>query len=194
MDETEFRNLALAELPAVYRLAYHLAACRDMVDDLVQETYLHAFKAASNFQLTDHGLRPWLFKILHNVVNEAYGKRKRDAKLMDCACQSASAEVHPMTLALPSMASIDWDDVDERLKRAIDQLPPTLKSVFLLSAVEGLRYREIGDVIDAPVGTVMSRLYRARALLSMRLIDLASEAGFVRHAQMAKKIEMNAWA
>ena len=75
------------------------------------------------------------------------------------------------------LATLDWEQVDDRLKKAIDQLPEHYRQVLLLWAVEGLKYREVADVLDVPLGTVMSRLYRARAILSEQLAPLAGEHG-----------------
>src|SRR5690606_23476254 len=75
------------------------------------------------------------------------------------------------------LASLDWEQVDDRLKHAIDDLPEHYRAVLLLWAVEGLKYREVADVLDVPLGTVMSRLHRARAILSQELAELAAEHG-----------------
>jgi DNA-directed RNA polymerase specialized sigma24 family protein len=73
----------------------------------------------------------------------------------------------------------DWpqEKLDDRLKAAIDKLPDHYREVLLLWAIEGLKYREVAEVLDVPLGTVMSRLYRARAILSEQLADLAAESG-----------------
>ena len=73
--------------------------------------------------------------------------------------------------------SLDWDHVDERLKAAVDDLRPEYRSILLLWSVEGLKYREIAEIQDIPIGTVMSRLHRARAILAHELADLAEEIG-----------------
>jgi len=179
LDPRDFRCLATLELPAVYRLAHHLCGCAQDVDDVVQETYLHALKGECRFQLREQGLRPWLFKILHNVLHARYGKSQREARLLERlgtdgdGLHQKSTDGNPADCTL--LSGIAWDQVDERLKHAIDELPMSYKSVFLLSAVEGLRYHEIAQVIDAPVGTVMSRLHRARGILARELQDLAVE-------------------
>ena len=177
LDHDRFCQLALDELPAVYRLAHHLVSCANEVEDVVQETYLHALRAAPNFELRECGIRPWLFKILHNVINARVGDRARDVRLRGELLRGERAAND-----LPAYAGegdgqhqdhqISWDDVDQRLKHAIDGLPRNHKAVFLLSAIEGLRYREIAEIIGAPVGTVMSRLHRARMELASQLQDL----------------------
>ena len=201
MDRSTFANLALAELPAVYRLAYHLCADKHDVDDVVQETYLHALRAADQFRLMSCGVRPWLFKILHNVVNARFGKQRREDEALEGlrhapnhnAADGPSSDgeaAAPLAMGEQGcLSGISWDGIDERLKHAIDDLPFNQKVVFLLSAVEGLRYREVAETVGAPIGTVMSRLHRARAQLAAQLSELAIEHG-IRPANLPNR-EMN---
>ncbi|MDB5357224.1 MAG: polymerase, sigma-24 subunit, subfamily protein [Phycisphaerales bacterium] len=169
LEPDEFRALVLRELDAVHRLAHHLARSAEEADDLVQETYLRALRFQASFQRTDQGPRPWLFKILHNVHKDRLGKRSRDA---------GTADINELDAAAPPDAppsDIDWDHVDERLKRAVDALPPAHRSVLLMWAVEGLKYKEIAEIVEAPIGTVMSRLFRARQALVEQVADLGAE-------------------
>ena len=186
MDPDAFHKLALAEVDAVYRLAFHLARDRHEAEDLVQETYLRALRSAEQFELAGHGVRPWLFKILHNVLHT---RRAKDRRRRDVLRQFAEGSVEEAATPAGSpsagppppptdgrrAASVNWDGVDERLCRAIRGLPVAHRTVFLLAAVEDLKYREIADVVGVPVGTVMSRLSRARAALAAQLGELASE-------------------
>lgn len=179
MDPNLFRELAIAEMDAVYRMAFHLARRPDEAADLVQETYLRALRAEHTFELRDRGIRPWLFKILHNVF---YTRLKREARAPnadDTLDQTAQAGGGAPGDDLPSwdLASLDWEMVDDRLKHAIENLPVHYREVLLLWAVEGLKYREIADVLEVALGTVMSRLYRARTILTSQLADLAREQG-----------------
>lgn len=180
MNQAEFRKLALQEIDSVYRLACHLAARRDEADDLVQETYLRAFKSGVDFKLTPHGPRPYLFKILHNVVYTRASQAHHRPGALAEGYEPAAAAHDSAVETCSELASIDWEKVDERLKHAIAELPLAHRTVFLLCAVEGLRYREIADIVEAPIGTVMSRLYRARQELSAKLSDLAAEHGMTR--------------
>lgn len=177
MPRQALRELLLAEMDAVYRMAMHLARHPDEAADLVQETYLKAFKAEATFELREQGVRPWLFKILHNSFYTRVGKRKREPTIADDLAHEAT----PSELDVPPPAwdleSLDWEQVDDRLKHAIEALPDHYREVLLLWAVEGLKYREIADVLDVPLGTVMSRLYRARATLSKELAEYAAEQG-----------------
>jgi RNA polymerase sigma-70 factor (ECF subfamily) len=173
----EYRRLILEEMDAVYRMAYHLARDPHAASDLLQETYMRALKAEARFELRERGVRPWLFKILHNCFYTRVGKQVRAPSLAeDLQLEHASAELDGPPPAW-DLASLDWEHVDERLKHAIDDLQPQYREVLLLWAVEGLKYREIAELLDIPMGTVMSRLYRARAVLSKQLAGLAQENG-----------------
>ncbi|HWE96923.1 MAG TPA: sigma-70 family RNA polymerase sigma factor [Tepidisphaeraceae bacterium] len=169
LGQDEFRTLVLRELDSVYRLAHHLTHSAEESDDLVQETYLRALRFRASFQPGERGPRPWLFKILHNVHKDRIGKRQRESGTTDIADNDAAAP----PAAPPS--AIDWEQVDERLKRAVDSLPPAHRSVLLMWAVEGLKYKEIAEIVEAPIGTVMSRLFRARQSLLDQVGELGAE-------------------
>ncbi len=187
LEQEEYRRLALLELDAVYRLAYFLCGQAHEADDAVQETYLRAFKAGDQFKLSEHGLRPWLFKILHNVISARAIRERRqpsaDSDLDNPPVQSHLDAEAPVT----QVSKIDWDSIDERMKRAIADLPLSYRSVFLLCAVEDLKYREIAGIVGLPVGTVMTQIYRARALLAVRLASLAAEHGLSPHMKTHSK-------
>jgi RNA polymerase sigma-70 factor (ECF subfamily) len=178
MDPAQFRELAMAEIDAVYRMAMHLARHPDDAADLVQETYLKAFNAERRFQLQDgKGVRPWLFKILHNNFYTRLGRQRREPTLGDDLPPVSSDGGVGSPAPAWDLEHMDWEQVDDRLKAAIDELPEHYRQVLLLWAVEGLKYREIADVLDVALGTVMSRLHRARSQLSEKLVDLAAEHG-----------------
>jgi len=171
--------MALAELDGVYRMAMHLAKDRDEALDLVQETYLKAFRSRHTFELRDaeKGLRPWLLKILHNNFYDRKNHQNREPTIADdLGPQTVASELeHPPPAW--DLSHLDWEQVDQRLKHAIDELPAHYREVLLLWAVEGLKYREIAEIQNLAMGTVMSRLYRARTILSNNLADLAEENG-----------------
>jgi len=176
VQSSEFRQLAMAEFDAVYRMAFHLARDPDKASDLVQETYAKALAAEGKFELRDHGVRPWLFKILHNTFFTMLQKQQRAPSAVE-DLSDAPADGSPDESPAWDLASLDWEQVDERLKHAIDDLKPAYREVLLLWAVEGMKYKEIASVLDVPLGTVMSRLHRARGALSSQLVDYAAEMG-----------------
>jgi RNA polymerase sigma-70 factor (ECF subfamily) len=177
LEAEKFRHLALVEMDAVYRMALHLSHRPDEAADLVQETYLRALSAEASFELRDRGIRPWLFKILHNVFYTSAMKQRREPTLADDPRFDGPATNQPDGEPCWDLATLNWEDVDDRLKKAVADLDPRYREVLLLWAVEGLKYREIADVLGVPLGTVMSRLFRARSVLSAQLGELAQEHG-----------------
>ena len=177
MAHSQARQLMMAEIDSVYRMAFHLARNPDEASDLVQETYLRALRAESSFELRENGIKPWLFKILHNAFYTKVGKARRAPTLIeDMGHESAPDEVNTPSPCW-DLETLDWEQVDDRLKHTINELPEHYREVLLLWAVEGLKYREIADVLSVALGTVMSRLYRARSILSEQLAELATEHG-----------------
>lgn len=178
MDRKEFEDRALEYLDAVYRMALQLARHPDEASDLVQETYLKALRAAPNFQEQGGGIRPWLFKILHNVFYSRVSRQQRGPISVEGFHDQSGSE--PLPDDPPpawNLASLDWDHVDQRLKKAIEGLSTEYREVLLLWGVEGLKYRQIAHILDVPIGTVMSRLHRARAILIRELGPVADELG-----------------
>jgi RNA polymerase sigma-70 factor (ECF subfamily) len=177
LTDERFHKLAEAELSAVYRLACHLLRNSQEAEDCVQETYLRAYRSAGTFKLGEQGIRPWLFKILHNVIYTQGSRHVRELSAME-GLREMSREDGPAGGRMVDCSTMDWELVDERLKTAVEELAMPYREVFLLSALEALKYDEIAEVTEVPVGTVMSRLSRARSILAARLVDLGSETGF----------------
>lgn len=179
MQREEFENKALEHLDAVYRMAFQLARHPDEASDLVQETYLKAFRAADDFEERGKGIRAWLFTILHNTFYSRVKRNNRGPALVE-EIFDADKDATPPDEPLPAwdLASLDWEQVDDRIKSAIEELSPEHREVLLLWGVEGMKYREIADTLDVPIGTVMSRLHRARKTLEESLEEFASDRGW----------------
>jgi len=178
LERAQFESMALEHIDSVYRMAMQLARHPEDASDLVQETYLKALRFAERFEEKGGGIRPWLFKILHNVFYSRIKKKKRETTVSDTLLDSTSDEPTPdEPVPAWDLANLDWEHVDERLKQAIDNLKPEYSSILLLWGVEGMKYREIADIQDVPIGTVMSRLHRARSILAEQLQELAEEMG-----------------
>lgn len=178
MERQKFEQLALEQLDAIFRMAMQLTRHPDEASDLVQETYLKALRVSERFEEQGGGIRPWLFKILHNVFYSRVAKAKRQGIMSEDLAQTIDDQPRPDEPEPAwNLASFDWEHVDERLKEAIDGLKPEYRSVLLLWGVEGMKYREIAEIQDVPIGTIMSRLHRARSLLVEQLADLAEEKG-----------------
>jgi RNA polymerase sigma-70 factor, ECF subfamily len=161
----EFVRLAMEQLDAVDRVARSLSRDGAAADDLVQETYLRAIRAQDQFDLHTFGIRPWLLRILHNTHINREKRERRQPRAMESDALEASAQpVDPAPLAPPpalERASFD----DEELNTALDRLPADLRTILILWAVDELSYKEMAHVLEIPIGTVMSRVYRARQKL-----------------------------
>ena len=120
-------------------------------------------------------MRPWLLKILHNVFLTKIKRARLEPIATGFAEDLAEKQEEHSDLTGQALDDLDWEQVDERLKSAIHDLPLAYRSVFLLSAIEDLKYREIAETLEMPIGTVMSRLFRARTMLLESLTDLAAE-------------------
>jgi RNA polymerase sigma-70 factor (ECF subfamily) len=155
-------------------MAMRLARNPDAAADLVQETFFRALRPGVRFRLTQRGIRPWLFKILHNIFFSKTQQRRKHAALKDDEIADDEAGPHH-DLPGDDLASMDWDFVDDRIKSAVDALPIEQQVVLLLWAVEGFKYRQIADLMGVPMGTIMSRLFRAREAIAQELAPLATE-------------------
>src|SRR5690606_33896580 len=157
MERQQFEKLAMEHLDAVYRMAFHLTRNPDEAEDLTQEVYLRALRPSSseNFETRGGGMRAWLFTIAHNTFYSRIKREKRAPR--DVAeYHAAKADATPSDEAPPAwnLATLDWEHVDGRIKRAIEELRPEFREVLLMWGVEGLKYREIGEILQVPIGTV----------------------------------------
>lgn len=186
MDRAAFEKLALEHMDAVYRMALSLTKHPDEAGDLVQETYLRALRSSSGFEERGKGMRAWLFTILHNAFYTRAKRAKKGPTAVPELYDAESREAAPDSEGVAwDIRSLNWDQVDSELKTAIYQLGDEHREVLLLWGVEGLKYREISEIVGVPIGTVMSRLHRARKILMDSLEDFARERGFTQAADDA---------
>src|SRR5262245_25702463 len=164
-----FEAEALASIDSLYRMALRLTRVPADAEDLVQETYLKAFRAADRFE-PGTNLKAWLFTILHNTARNRARDRAREAVTVDNevveqggqrAVWTGRAET-PETLLLR-------DTLGPELQAAIDALPDAFRQAVWLRDVEEFSYAEIASMIGVPIGTVMSRISRGRRMLFERL-------------------------
>lgn len=171
---------ALACLPDVVRFARSLTRDATAADDLVQETYLRAYRSHETFR-EGYGMRRWLFSICHHAWLRISQREKRVVLTED----GDEAELETMAAVMGHVAAqrsgldrfVTSIDLGPAIQRAIDTLSPTMQSVVLLVDVQGLGYDEAAEVLSIPVGTVRSRLFRARRLLQEQLFEYARDAG-----------------
>jgi len=175
-----FEEIALPHLEAVYRLARALALDEAEAEDLVQETFLRAFQAFEAFELREYGARPWLFRILHNAFFTLKGKQKRSSASWDRAELERLAVPGDPDRAPIGLSELNWESFDEEIKSAVVKLPPEYRTVLLLWSIEGCTYKEIATICECALGTVMSRLYRARRLMANQLGNYARQRNWPR--------------
>ena len=178
LSREQFEKAALEQLDLLYRVARRLTRDPDQASDLVQETYLRAIRAHDSFDMQEHGIRPWLVRIMQNLHFSRADREKRQPVLAEAAALE-SGQREGTSDPFP-IAPAGFDAMDERLVKALNQLPAEYQTVMLLWAVEELSYKEIADAVGIPIGTVMSRLHRARQRLSEMLRDFATEEGVIR--------------
>ncbi|MBI2494518.1 MAG: sigma-70 family RNA polymerase sigma factor [Candidatus Rokubacteria bacterium] len=166
MAESDFQREALQHLDALYNFAMYLTRKPPEADDLVQETYLRAFRFAHRFQPGTH-LRAWLCQILRNTFLTFYRLREREAALAEDGVPDWDV---PMFHDAPD-DSAGAMDAHTDLERAMRRLPEEFRTVLLLAEVEGLPLEEVARVMACPVGTVKSRIFRAKERLRVLLRD-----------------------
>ena len=169
------KDEAISHIDSLYRNAVRMTGNPVDAEDLVQETYLRAFRAIDQFK-PGTNLRAWLFKIQTNSFINEYRKRSRrprNTSLDDV--EDYYLYNHLVESGVQPARSITEDEIldqidDAAVFQALDDLPDNFRQVVLLADVEGFAYREIAEIIDVPVGTVMSRLHRARRRLREQLL------------------------
>lgn len=178
LSHEEFERLAIEQMDMLYRVARRLTRHGAQAEDLVQETYLRAFKAIDQFDCTALGIRPWLLRILHNLyVSRAQHDGKQPVSIAEEQLENVCVPGAADGLTLDPRS---FDRMDEHLVHAIESLAPDYQHVLMLWALEELSYKEIADALSVPVGTVMSRLHRARQRLIILLHDYARSQGLIR--------------
>lgn len=173
-SEEQFRCQCLGHLPALYGTAVRLVRNKSDAEDLVQETYLKAVRSSESLD-PKSDCKAWLFKIMTNTFIDQYRRSTRTPQLVELdeederGLEDRRAEPE---------AAVFANLMDEDVQRALDALPERNRMPILLFDVEGFTYAEIADMLNIPVGTVMSRLYRGRRMLKRALMDYARKQGY----------------
>jgi len=152
-SRVSFEREAIPHLEALLRTAVRISGDRARAEDAVQETYLRAWRSFRTYQ-PDTNCRAWLFRILLNVLKKAAGKKRRDPL-------AEAEEVEGSNKVIPLFPDVEGGNRQDILA-AVSHLTPEFRDVLWLVVVEGFPYKETAQMLDIPMGTVMSRLYRAR--------------------------------
>lgn len=182
--QRRFEEEALPYLDGMFGAAMRLTRNPADSEDLLQETFLRAFSAFDSFE-PGTNLKAWLYRILMNTYISSYRKQKRSPQTV------SSDEVEDFSLyrhiiddgGRTPEAEVLASIPDEEVKNALEELPEQFRMAVLLADVEGFSYKEIADITDTSIGTVMSRLHRGRKALQKTLWDYARDRGMVKEEE-----------
>ena len=181
MASDEFEVEALRHLDALYRTALRMTRSEADAEDLVQETYIRAFRFRDQFTLGTN-MKAWLFRILTNTFINTYRRKTAQPEVTDLegidefSLYRRMADDRAASTSPDPEAELLNSVVDTEVTDALEALPEKFRTTVLLD-VEGFSYKEIAEMLAIPIGTVMSRLHRGRKFLQKRLYDLARERG-----------------
>jgi RNA polymerase sigma-70 factor (ECF subfamily) len=183
-DRARFADLAMEYMASLYSAALRMTRNPADAEDLVQETYLKAYRAFDSFS-EGTNLKAWLYRILTNTFINSYRARRRRPE------QTEIEDVEDLYLyrrlggleAVAAGRSAEEEVLDHfteaEVKEAVEALPEQFRMAVLLADVEGFSYKEIAEILDVPIGTVMSRLHRGRKALQKTLHDFGAARGLV---------------
>jgi RNA polymerase sigma-70 factor (ECF subfamily) len=183
-EKARFQAEALPLLDSLYGGALRMTRNPADAEDLVQETMLRAYRSFDRFEAGTN-LKAWLFRIMTNAYINTYRKKQREPRKVsadeiedfdlyrELKSHDPQWEMTPENMVLNSL-------VDTDIIEAIDDLPEQFRLAVVLSDIEGFSYAEMAEIMDVPLGTVMSRLHRGRKALQKRLWEIARDRGIVR--------------
>ncbi|MBD3182471.1 sigma-70 family RNA polymerase sigma factor [Candidatus Poribacteria bacterium] len=172
----EFELVALKHIDSLHRTALYMSGNEDDALDLVQDTYLRAYRFFDKFQ-TGTNCKAWLLTILRNTFMNSIRRKKRKLQTIHLSeMEEYGSEISDESTPEDDLLK---DKFDDDLTAAIESLPAVYKKVVLMSDLQGLSYKEIADSVGCPIGTVMSRLSRGRGLLRKRLKKYAVQNGYI---------------
>ena len=179
-EEAELRRDAASHIDVLYGAALRLTKNARDAEDLVQDTYLKAFRFISSFERGTNA-KAWLFRILKNSFINDYRKRSKEPSKVDYQevettynSEEAAEVDHTTDLRVETVQDMIGDEV----ATALNSLPVDFRTVIILCDIEGFTYEEMAKILDIPIGTVRSRLHRARNLLKDKLRAYASSMGY----------------
>jgi RNA polymerase sigma-70 factor (ECF subfamily) len=179
---SDFAQGTLEHIPSLMAVARRLTRSQTEAEDLVQDTLVKAIRAREQYQ-EGTNLRAWLFKILRNTFINRYHRRQVEKAAMAASATDPVVDGWMGSASVAAMrnpeASLLRPELERSIAAAIDELPEDYRMVVVLADVEGFAYREIAETLGCPIGTVMSRLHRARRALKSRLVEQARELGLV---------------
>lgn len=173
--DTEF----MPHIDSMYNFAYKLTLDEEDAKDLVQDTYLKAYRFISSFQQGTNA-KAWLFRILKNSFINDYRKKSRQPAKVDYqeVEQVYNSDEADYTMTIDLRSETVRNKIGDEVSNALNSLPVDFRVVIILCDLEGFTYEEMAKILDIPIGTVRSRLHRARNLLKEKLIHYAKSLGY----------------
>ncbi len=183
-NRARFEAAALPLMGALHRTAFRLTRSRDDAADVVQETFLRAYRTFSNF-VPGTNCKAWLFTIMYSVFVNRYRKAKREP--MPVSLEEVEERFHRGVAAEwergPGAGDVGAEWPRTEVGNALDRLPESFRSAVVLVDLEELSYEDAATVLNCPVGTLRSRLFRGRNLLFLELQDYGRKMGYLRVRQ-----------
>jgi RNA polymerase sigma-70 factor (ECF subfamily) len=176
----EFESEAIPHMDVLYNYALRMTGNSDDANDLVQETYLKAFRFWDKYEKGTN-IRAWLFRIMKNSYINRYRKESKEPETVDYndIANFYNTIRHHYTDQNDLQEKIFGGLLEDDVARALESLPEDFRTVVILSDIEGLSYEEIAGFVDCPIGTVRSRLHRGRKMLQVKLFNFAQKHGYV---------------
>jgi RNA polymerase sigma-70 factor (ECF subfamily) len=192
-ERLDFEADAMAHMDALYANALKLTRRPTEAEDLVQETYLKAYRFHDHFERGTN-LKAWLFRIQYNTFVNRYRRTTKEQAITNVLGEHGNG--HGVVSGASAQALLDPESammrpiLAQEIEKALARLPLEHREVVLLADVEQLRYKEIAEVLGCPIGTVMSRLHRARKALQTDLLEHAISLGIVQDSASDSEVEV----
>lgn len=179
-----FEQVAMPHIGAVYNFAMSLTRNPGNAEDLAQDTFLNAFRRFQSFSVGTN-CKAWLFKICKNLFIDGYRERRRrpqhqEIDTADPAGHDPQGDVMALENREIENEEIFLDLFGDEINRFLQELPEDFRHALVMCDVEGLTYQEIAESMDTPIGTVRSRISRARGILRERLEEYAADLGYLK--------------
>lgn len=175
----------LPHMDSLFRYALHLTRSRERAEELTQDTFTKAVENFEKFQPGTNG-KAWLFRIMVNHHINLAKKKRPEVTYLDTVeptnLEAGLGELMVRTHGDPEDTLVSKLAMSQ-IQEAIEALPPDFRSVLILADLEEFSYKEISEMLDCPLGTVMSRLHRGRRILRVKLLDLGRQMGLVEEAE-----------
>lgn len=180
--KSEFEALALEHMDALYASALRLTRSPKDAEDLVQDTYLKAFRFFESFERGTN-IKAWLFKILTNTFINKYRRKVKEKEMAEAPAEDVMLDKFVSSDQVRALQDPEGDFfaklLSDEVVEALDQVPVDFRMVVILADIQDFSYKEIAEIVGCPVGTVMSRLFRGRRILQKHLYDYAIREGVI---------------